>query len=193
MNVDKRKTVHFFNDRSNQVVFSSVGNLYRIFSAVCSPYCLCCSISVRLSPGCRMLSGRWKSWVSGSNPGGMQSGFSPCTAHFTIRRECPATASVPLCPVPADVCPPGRGFARDRLPELPCRAQETPALRPDVHPAVVQFPLAAWRRIFSYQTVDKTLTFHFLRATLELPTGQYWPRGNICLGGSLCRKLKKKR
>lgn len=119
--------------------------------------------------------------------------FSPCTAHFTIRRECPATASVPLCPVPADVCPPGRGFARDRLPELPCRAQETPALRPDVHPAVVQFPLAAWRRIFSYQTVDKTLTFHFLRATLELPTGQYWPRGNICLGGSLCRKLKKKR
>ena len=46
---------------------------------------------------------------------------------------------------------------------------------------------------FSYQTVDKTLTFHFLRATLELPTGQHWPRGNICLGGSLCRKLKKKR
>lgn len=109
VNVDKRKTVHFFNDRSNQVVFSSVGNLYRIFSAVCSPYCLCCSISVRLSPSCRMLSGRWKSWVSGSNPGGMQSGFSPCTAHFTIRRECPATASVHLCPVPADACPPGRG------------------------------------------------------------------------------------
>lgn len=53
-------------------------------------------------------------------------------------------------------------------------------------------PVAAWRRIFSYHTVDKTLTFHFLRATLELPTGQYWPRGNICLGGSLCRKLKKK-
>ena len=46
---------------------------------------------------------------------------------------------------------------------------------------------------FSYQAVDKALTFHFLRATLELPTGQYWPRGNICLGGSLCRKLKKKR
>lgn len=55
------------------------------------------------------------------------------------------------------------------------------------------FPVAAWLRTFSYQTVDKTLTFHFLRATLELPTGQYWPRGNICLGGSLCRKLKKKR
>ena len=35
--------------------------------------------------------------------------FSPCTAHFTIRRECPATASGHLCPVPADVCPPGRG------------------------------------------------------------------------------------
>lgn len=35
--------------------------------------------------------------------------FSPCTAHFTIRRECPATASVHLCPVPADACPPGRG------------------------------------------------------------------------------------
>lgn len=46
---------------------------------------------------------------------------------------------------------------------------------------------------FSYQAVDKTFTFHFLRATLELPTGQHWPRGNICLGGSLCRKLKKKR
>lgn len=119
--------------------------------------------------------------------------FSPCTAHFTIRRECPATASVHLCPVPADVCPLGRGFARDRLPELSCRARETPALRPEVHPTAVQFPPAARRRIFSYQTVDKILTFHFLRATLELPTGQYWPRGNICLGGSLCRKLKKKR
>ena len=35
--------------------------------------------------------------------------FSPCTAHFTIRRECPATASVHLCSVPADACPPGRG------------------------------------------------------------------------------------
>ena len=35
--------------------------------------------------------------------------FSPCTAHFTIRRECPATASVHLRPVPADACPPGRG------------------------------------------------------------------------------------
>ena len=35
--------------------------------------------------------------------------FSPCSAHFTIRRECPATASVHLCPVPADACPPGRG------------------------------------------------------------------------------------
>ena len=54
-------------------------------------------------------------------------------------------------------------------------------------------PVAAWLRVFSYQTVDKILTFHFLRATLELPTGQHWPRGNICLGGSLCRKLKKKR
>ena len=53
-------------------------------------------------------------------------------------------------------------------------------------------PVATWLRIFSYQAVDKTLTFHFLRAALELPTGQYWPRGNICLGGSLCRKLKKK-
>ena len=52
-------------------------------------------------------------------------------------------------------------------------------------------PAAAWLRIFSYQTVDKILTSHFLRATLELPTGQYWPRGNFCLGGSLCRKLKK--
>lgn len=46
---------------------------------------------------------------------------------------------------------------------------------------------------FSYRAVDKILTFFFLRDTLELPTGQYWPRGNICLGGSLCRKLKKKR
>ena len=77
VNVDKKKDRPFFNDRSNRVVFSSVGNLYRIFSAICSPYCLCCSISVRLSPSCRMLSGRWKSWMSGSNPGGMQSGFRP--------------------------------------------------------------------------------------------------------------------
>ena len=92
--------------------------------------------------------------------------FSPCTAHFTIRRECPATASVHLCSVPA-----GKFFKEPRS----------------------LLPPAARRRIFSYQTVDKTLTFHFLRATLELPTGQHWPRGNICLGGSLCRKLKKKR
>lgn len=142
------------------------------FFAVCSPYCLCCSISVRLSPSCRMLSGCWKSWVSGSNPGGMQSGFSPCTAHFTIRRECPATASVHLCPVPADACPPGQGnFQRTSQP----------------------FAGGGLASHFSYQAVDKTLTFHFLRATLELPTGQYWPRGNFCLGGSLCRKLKKKR
>ena len=168
----KRKTVHFFNGRSNRVVFRFAGNFCQIFPAVCSPYCLCCSISVRLSPSCRMLSGRWKSWVSGSNPGGMQSGLPPCTAHFTIRRECPATASVHLCPVPADACPPGRGsFQRTSSP----------------------FAGGGLASHFSYQTVDKTLTFHFLRATLELPTGQYWPRGNICLGGSLCRKLKKKR
>ena len=60
-------TVHFFNDRSNQVVFRFAGNFCQIFSAVCSPYCLCCSISVRLSPSCRMLSGRWKSWMSGTS------------------------------------------------------------------------------------------------------------------------------
>ena len=77
VNVDKRKTVHFFKNRSNRVVFRFAGNFCRIFSAVCSPYCLCCSISVRLSPSCRMLSVRWKSWMSGSNPGGMQSGFRP--------------------------------------------------------------------------------------------------------------------
>ena len=168
----KRKTVHFFNERSNRVVFRFARNFCQIFSAVCSQYCLCCSISVRLSPSCRMLSGRWKSWMSVSDPGGMQSGFSPCTAHFTIRRECPATASVHLCPVPADKRPPGRGsFQRTSSP----------------------FVGGGLASHFSYQAVDKTLTFHFLRATLELPTGQYWPRGNICLGGSLCRKLKKKR
>lgn len=116
--------------------------------------------------------GTLKSWVSGSNLGGMQSGFSPCTAHFTIRRECPATASAHLCPVPADACPPGQGnFSKTSQP----------------------FSGGGLASRFSYQSVDKALTFHFLRATLELPTGQYWPRGNICLGGSLCRKLKKKR
>ena len=74
--------------------------------------------------------------------------------------------------MPRPACPPGRGsFQRTSQP----------------------FAGGGLASHFSYQTVDKTLTFHFLRATLELPTGQYWPRGNICLGGSLCRKLKKKR
>ena len=172
MNVDKKKDRPLFQRTVESGCIPFCRELLPVFSAVCSPYCLCCSISVRLSPSCRMLSGRWKSWVSGSNPGGMQSGFSPCTAHFTIRRECPATASVHLCPVPADACPPGRGNFSKNLVAF-CRRRLSFA--------------------FSYQTVDKTLTFHFLRATLELPTGQYWPRGNICLGGSLCRKLKKKR
>lgn len=172
MNVDKKKGRPFFQRTVESGCIPFCRELFPVFFAVCSQYCLCCSISVRLSPSCRMLSGRWKSWVSGSNPGGMQSGFSPCTAHFTIRRECPATASVHLCPVPADACPPGRGsFQRTSSP----------------------FAGGGLASHFSYQTVDKTLTFHFLRATLELPTGQYWPRGNICLGGSLCRKLKKKR
>lgn len=172
MNVDKRKTVHFFNDRSNQVVFSSVGNLYRIFSAICSPYCLCCSTSVRLSPSCRMLSGCWKSWMSGSNPGGMQSGFRPVQRISQYTRM-PCNRFRASMPRPGGRLSAGTGkFFKEPRSLL---------------------PVAARRRIFSYQTVDKTLTFHFLRATLELPTGQYWPRGNICLGGSLCRKLKKKR
>lgn len=173
MNVDKKKDRPFFNDRSNQVVFRFAGNFCQILSAVCSPYCLCCSISVRLSPSCRMLSGRWKSWVSGSNPGGMQSGFSPYTAHFTIRRECPATASVHPFP------PPRRTLVR-RDGEIFQRTSQP-------------FAGGGLASHFSYQAVDRTLTPLFLRATLELPTGQYWPRGNFCLGGSLCRKLKKKR
>lgn len=172
MNVDKKKDRPFFNDRSNRVVFSSVGNLYRIFSAICSPYCLCCSISVRLSPSCRMLSGRWKSWMSGSNPGGMQSGFRP------VQRISQYDANA-LQPLPCIYAPSRRTLVR-RDGEIFQRTSQP-------------FAGGGLAAHFSYQTVDKTLTFHFLRATLELPTGQYWPRGNICLGGSLCRKLKKKR
>ena len=172
MNVDKKKDRPFFNDQSNQVVFSSVGNLYRIFSAICSPYCLCCSISVRLSPSCRMLSGRWKSWVSGSNPGGMQSGFRP------VQRISQYDANAPQ-PLPYIYAPSRRTLVR-RDGKIFQRTSQP-------------FAGGGTAAHFSYQTVDKTLTFHFLRATLELPSGQYWPRGNFCLGGSLCRKLKKKR
>ena len=173
MNVDKKKDRPLLQRTVESGCIPFCRELLLDFSAVCSPYCLCCSISVRLSPSCRMLSGRWKSWVSGSNPGGMQSGFSPCTAHFTIRRECPATASVHPFPRLGGRLSAGTGkFFKEPRSLL---------------------PVATWLRIFSYQTVDKTLAFHFLRAALELPTGQYWPRGNICLGGSLCRKLKKKR
>ena len=172
MNVDKKKDRPFFNDRSNQIVFRFAGNFYRIFSAVCSPYCLCCSISVRLSPSCRMLSGRWKSWVSGSNPGGMQSGFRP------VQRISQYGANA-LQPLPCIYAPSRRTLVR-RDGEIFQRTSQP-------------FAGGGFASHLSYQTVDKTLTFHFLRATLELPTGQYWPRGNICLGGSLCRKLKKKR
>lgn len=172
MNVDKKKDRPFFNDRSNQVVFRFAGNYCRIFSAVCSPYCLCCSISVRLSPSCRMLSGRWKSWMSGSNPGGMQSGFRP------VQRISQYDANAPQ-PLPCIYAPSRRTLVR-RDGEIFQRTSQP-------------FAGGGLASHFSYQSVDKTLTFHFLRATLELPTGQYWPRGNICLGGSLCRKLKKKR
>lgn len=172
MNVGKKKDCPFFNDRSNQVVFRFAGNFCRIFSAVCSPYCLCCSISVRLSPSCRMLSGRWKSWVSGSNPGGMQSGFRP------VQRISQYDANA-LQPLPCTYAPSRRTLVR-RDGEIFQRTSQP-------------FAGGGTAAHFSYQTVDKTLTFHFLRATLELPTGQYWPRGNFCLGESLCRKLKKKR
>ena len=172
MNVDKKKDRPFFNDRSNQVVFRFAGNFCRFFSAVCSPYCLCCSISVRLSPGCRMLSGRWKSWMSVSDPGGMQSGFRP------VQRISQHGANA-LQPLPCIYAPSRRTFVR-RGGGI-CQRTSQP------------FTGGGFASHFSYQTVDKTLTFFFLRDTLELPTGQYWPRGNICLGGSLCRKLKKKR
>lgn len=172
MNADKKKDRPFFNDRSNQVVFRFAGNFCRIFSAVCSPYCLCCSISVRLSPGCRMLSGRWKSWMSGSNPGGMQSGFRP------VQRISQYDANA-LQPLPCIYAPSRRTLVR-RDGEIFQRTSQP-------------FAGDGLASHFSYQTVDKTLTFRFLRATLELPTGQYWPRSNIFLGGSLCRKLKKKR
>lgn len=172
MNADKKKDRPFFNDRSNRVVFRFAGNFCRIFSTVCSPYCLCCSISVRLSPSCRMLSGRWKSWMSGSDPGGMQSGFRP------VQRISQYDANA-LQPLPCIYAPSRRTLVR-RDGEIFQRTSQP-------------FAAGGAAAHFSYQTVDKTLTFHFLRATLELPSGQHWPRGNFCLGGSLCRKLKKKR
>lgn len=172
MNVDKKKDRPFFNDRSNRVVFRFARNFCQIFSAICSPYCLCCSISVRLSPSCRMLSGRWKSWMSVSDPNGMQSGFRP------VQRISQYDANA-LQPLQYIYAPSRRTLVR-RDREIFQRTSQP-------------FASGGLAAHFSYQTVDKTLTFHFLRATLELPTGQYWPRGNICLGGSLCRKLKKKR
>ena len=172
MNVDKKKDRPFFNDRSNQVAFRFTGNFCQIFSTVCSPYCLCCSISVRLSPSCWMLSGRWKAGYPSQIPAGCRTVFALYSAFHNTTRM-PRNRFRASMPRPGGRLSAGTGkFFKEPRSLL---------------------PVAARRRIFPYQTVDKTLTFYFLRATLELPTGQYWPRGNICLGGSLCRKLKKKR
>ena len=172
MNVDKKKDRPFFNDQSNQVVFSSVGNLYRIFSAICSPYCLCCSISVRLSPNRRMLSGRWKNWMSGSNPGGMQSGFRP------VQRISQYDANA-LQPLPCIYAPSRRTLVRRDGVLRAIVSRSCPVgheRRPRCGLMFIPQPCNSRRRLgfaFSYQSVDKTLTSYFLRATLELPTGQY--------------------
>ena len=172
MNFDKKKDRPLFQRTVELGCIPFCREFFLGFFAVCSPYCLCCSISVRLSPSCRMLSGCWKSRVSGSNPGGMQSGFRP------VQRISQYDANA-LQPLPCIYVLSRRTLVR-RDGEIFQRTSQP-------------FAGGGLASHFSYQTVDKTLTFYFPRATLELPTGQYWPRGNFCLGGSLCRKLKKKR
>lgn len=172
MNVDKRKTVHFFNDRSNQVVFSSVGNLYRIFSAVCSHT----AFAVRYPFGCLPAAGCFRYAGKAGCPAQIPAG---CRAVFRPVQRISQYDANALQPLPCIYTPSRRTLVR-RDGKIFQRTSQP-------------FAGGGLASHFSYQAVDKTLTFHFLRATLELPTGQYWPRGNICLGGSLCRKLKKKR
>lgn len=172
MNVDKRKTVHFFNDRSNQVVFRFAGNFCRILPL----YVPHTAFAVRYPFGCLPAAGCFRDAGKAGCPAQIPTG---CRAVFALYSAFHNTTRMPRNRFRASMPRPGgRLFAGTGK-----FFKEPRSL----------LPVAARRRIFSYHAVDKTLTFHFLRATLELPTGQYWPRGNICLGGSLCRKLKKKR
>ena len=172
MNVDKKKDRPFFNGRSNQVVFSSVGNLYRIFSAACSHT----AFAVRHPFGRLPAAGCFRDAGKAGCPAQIPAG---CRAVFALYSAFHNTTRMPRNRFRASMPRPGGRFSAGTGKFF----KEPRSL----------LPVVARRRIFSYRAVDKTLTFHFLRVTLELPTGQYWPRGNICLGGSLCRKLKKKR
>ena len=172
MNVDKKKDRPFFNDRSNQVVFRFAGNFCQIFRCMfpIPPLLFDIRSAVSQLPDAfgmlEKLGVQLKSRRDAERFFALYSAF-----HNTTRMPCKRfRASMPR---PGGRLSAGTGqFFKEPRSLL---------------------PVAAWLHIFSYQTVDKTLAFHFLRATLGLPTGQYWPRGNICLGGSLCRKLKKKR
>lgn len=165
-------TVHFFNDRSNQAVYSSVGNLYRIFSAIC-PHT---AFAVRYPFGCLPAAGCFRDAGKAGCPAQIPTG---CRAVFRPVQRISQYDANALQPLPCIYAPSRRTLVRRDGAIFQRTSQPFAGGGTAAH--------------FSYQTVDKTLTFHFLRATLELPTGQYWPRGNICLGGSLCRKLKKKR
>ncbi len=148
----KRKTVHFFNERSNQVVFRFAGNLYRIFSAVCSHT----AVAVRYPFGCLPAAGCFRDAGKAGCPAQIPAG---CRAVFTLYSAFHNTTRMPRNRFRASMPRPG-----GRLSAGTGKFFKEPRSL---------LPVAAWLRIFSYQTVDKTLTFHFLRATLELPTGQY--------------------
>ena len=165
MNVDKKKDRPFFNDRSNQVVFRFAGNFCRILPL----YVPHTAFAVRYPFGCLPAAGCFRDAGKAGCPAQIPAG---CRAVFALYSAFHNTTRMPRNRFRASMPRPGGEiFQRTSQP----------------------FAGGGLAAHFSYQTVDKTLTFHFLGATLELPTGQYWPRGNICLGGSLCRKLKKKR
>lgn len=172
MNVDKKKDRPFFNERSNRVVFRFAGNFCQIFPL----YVPHTAFAVRYPFGClpaaRCFRDAGKAECPAQIPAGCRAVFRP------VQRISQYDANA-LQPLQRIYAPPRRTLVR-RDGEIFQRTSQP-------------FAGGGFASHFSYQVVDKTLTFHFLRATLELPTGQYWPRGNIFLGGSLCRKLKKKR
>ena len=172
MNFDKKKDRPFFNDRSNQVVFRFAGNFCQIFPL----YVPHTAFAVRYPFDCLPAAGCFRDAGKAGCPAQIPAG---CRAVFRPVQRISQYDANALQPLPCIYAPSRRTLVR-RDGKIFQRTSQP-------------FAGGGLASHFSYQTVDKTLTFHFLRATLELPTGQYWPRGNICLGGSLCRKLKKKR
>ena len=148
----KRKTVHFFNDRSNLVVFRFAGNFCRILPL----YVPHTAFAVRYPFVCLPAAGCFRDAGKAGYPAQIPAG---CRAVFALYSAFHNTTRMPRNRFRASMPRPG-----GRLSAGTGKFFKEPRSL---------LPVAAWLRIFSYQTVDKTLTFRFLRATLELPTGQY--------------------